>query len=39
VIELFERVDFSRLYPSAADYAREIPKQYADERQNLERVG
>jgi tripartite-type tricarboxylate transporter receptor subunit TctC len=39
VIELFERFDFSRLYLSTEDYAREIPKQYDYERQNLERVG
>ena len=39
VIELFERFDFSRLYLSTEDYAKEIPKQYEYERQNLERVG
>jgi tripartite-type tricarboxylate transporter receptor subunit TctC len=39
VIELFERFDFSRLYLSTEDYAKEIPKQYDYERQNLERVG
>ena len=39
VIELFERFDFSRLYLGTEDYAREIPKQYDYERQNLERVG
>ena len=39
VIELFERFDFSRLYLSTDEYAKEIPKQYHYERQNLERVG
>ena len=39
VIELIERFDVSRLYLSAEDYAKEIPKRYDDERQNLERVG
>ena len=39
VIELFERFDFSRLYLSTEDYAKEIPKQYDYERQNLKRVG
>src|SRR5262245_20820151 len=39
MIELFERFDFSRLYLSTEDYAKEIPKQYEYERQNLERVG
>jgi hypothetical protein len=32
VIEQFERFDFSRLYLSTEDYAREIPKQYDYER-------
>jgi tripartite-type tricarboxylate transporter receptor subunit TctC len=39
LIELFERFDFSRLYLSTEDYAKEIPKPYEYERQNLERVG
>jgi tripartite-type tricarboxylate transporter receptor subunit TctC len=39
VVELFERFDFSRLYLSTEDYAKDIPRQYEYERQNLERVG
>lgn len=39
VVELFNRFDFSRLYLSTEDYAKEIPKQFEYERRNLERVG
>jgi len=34
-IELFERFDFSRIYLSTEDYAKEIPKQYEYKHQNF----